>query len=139
MRGREKNGGLKWSISPALPALGVGAKRIIKELKVLKSRCILARDVAFPATFPFSANETSRGRGRKTRKSSVTRSKGAEEHRGEGGCWGEKKGTEAGAMGKGRNQEGMECISAPPAETRDERRSALEDTDTFAGENAEKK
>lgn len=56
---REKNGELKWSISPALPALGVGAKRIIKELKVLKSRCIL-RDVAFPAAFPFSANETGR-------------------------------------------------------------------------------
>lgn len=31
---------------------------------------------------------------------------------------------------RGRSRE--ESISAPPAETRDERRSALEDTDTFA-------
>lgn len=47
-RTKERKGDLEWSVSPALPtALGVGAKRIIKELKVLKSRCILARDVVF--------------------------------------------------------------------------------------------
>lgn len=32
------------------------------------------------------------------------------------GTGGIKKGTEAGVAGKGRNQEGMECISALPAE-----------------------
>lgn len=39
-----------------------------------------------------------------------------------------------------RNREGTECISAPPAETREMKGAtrALEDTDTFAGENAEK-
>lgn len=47
---------------------------------------------------------------------------------------GDKKGTKAAATRKGR--EGKECISAPSAETRHERCSALEDT--FAGENAEK-
>lgn len=36
----------------------------------------------------------------------MTRSKGAEERRG----------TKAGAAGKGRSREGTECISAPPAE-----------------------
>lgn len=46
----EKEREVEWNISPALPVLGIGAKRIIKELKVLKSRCILARDVALPAT-----------------------------------------------------------------------------------------
>ena len=44
-------------MSLALPVLGVGAKRIIKELKVLKSRCILARDIVFSAALPFPANE----------------------------------------------------------------------------------
>lgn len=75
----------------------------------------------------------------------MTRSKSAEERRGgrggergEGAAEGQKKRTGAGAAGKGRSREGTECISAPPAEMRDERRNALEDTDTFAGENAEK-
>lgn len=71
VREREKNRELKWSMSPALPALGVGAKRIIKELKVLKSRCILARDVVLPAAFPFPANETGRREGDERRGSRV--------------------------------------------------------------------
>lgn len=51
---------------------------------------------------------------------------------------GDKKGTKAAAARKGRSREGKECISAPSAGTRHERCSALEDIDTFAGENAEK-
>lgn len=37
-----------------------------------------------------------------------------------------------------RERENAECISAPTAETRDERRSALEDTDTFVREDTKK-
>lgn len=56
-----------------------------------------------------------------------------------GGAGGQKGGRRSGARRKGqRSRESTECISTPPAETGDERRSALEDTDTFAGENAEK-
>lgn len=47
------------------------------------------------------------------------------------GCEGKQKET-AGAKPRGV----YKCSAC--AETRDERRSALEDTDTFAGENAEK-
>lgn len=43
-------------------------------------------------------------------------------------CEGKQKG---GCRGGGRERSSEECISAPSAETRDERRSALEDTDTF--------
>jgi len=108
---RKKNRELKWSISLVLPVFDVGAKRIIKELKVLKSRCILACDVVFPAAFPQMKQAE---RGRKTRKSSVTRSKGAEErHEGNRGM---RKETKAGATEKERSREGTECISASPAE-----------------------
>lgn len=111
LREREKNRELKWNMSLALPVLGIGVKRIIKELKVLKSRCILVRDVVFPAAFPQMKQA---GRGRKTRQSSVTRSKGAEErHEGSRGM---RKETKAGATKKERSREGTECISASPAE-----------------------
>lgn len=46
----EKEREAEWNVSLALPVLGIGAKRIIKELKVLKLRCILTRDVVLPAT-----------------------------------------------------------------------------------------
>lgn len=40
--------------------------------------------------------------------------------------------------GRKKERERTECISAPAAETRDERRSALEDTDTFVREDTKK-
>lgn len=75
----------------------VGAKRIIKELKVLKSRCILAREVVFLGVLVFRESDSGmRGGGqprerRKTRKSSARREvKGTERRRGE--CRGTKGG-----------------------------------------------
>lgn len=43
-----------------------------------------------------------------------------------------------GEGGWNKERERTECISAPAAETRDERRSALEDTDTFVREDTKK-
>lgn len=75
----------------------VGAKRIIKELKVLKSRCILAREVVFLGVLVFRESDSGmRGGGqprerRKTRKSSARHEvKGTERRRGE--CRGTKGG-----------------------------------------------
>lgn len=50
----------------------------------------------------------------------------------------EKQRTEGEERGRWRERERTECISAPAAETRDERRSALEDTDTFVREDTKK-
>lgn len=87
-------------MSPALPtALGVGAKRIIKELKVLKSRCIFAPRCCVPGRSR-SPGIRLRGGGwggrGETKDEEVeceTRSKGTEERR--GGYRGTKKGPEA--------------------------------------------
>lgn len=99
----------------------------VKSIKItmyFSSRCCAPGNVA--------GNETGRQAGRegKMRKSSATRGKGTERPLQKGCGKRDKK------RRRGRSRE--ERISAPPAETRDERRSALEDTDTFAGENAEK-
>lgn len=51
---------------------------------------------------------------------------------------GEEGPRETEIRGKERRRETTECISALATETRDERRSALEDTDTFVREDTKK-
>lgn len=76
----------------------VGAKRIIKELKVLKSRCILAREVVFLGVLVFRESDSGMRGGRtaegETKDEEVeceTRSKGDRERR-RGECRGTKGG-----------------------------------------------
>lgn len=144
VREREKNGEIEVKHVAGITGPRCRCKADYKGVKSIKITMYFSSRRCVPAGIsvpPQMRRASGEGDERRKGKSSVTRSKGAEERRrGEGAvAWGTRKGTaKQGRRERDEAREGTECISAPPAETRDERRSALEDTDTFAGENAEK-
>lgn len=130
----------------------MGPKRIIRKLKVLKSRCILNS----PPPRSWIPEYASRRDERERRRRGERKARGGEA--GRRGTrrleWYEARRTKRRPKGpkkdgwrerkereerRGEAERGYrECISAPTAETRDERRSALEDTDTFVREDTKK-